>query len=392
MSTQMIRRATRYLGIGVIAASSLVFAQDPAVGPTVSPDNGPLTTAPSTGGWKRVGDQAQTQAQAQQPQSPYSNMPASMPADQQPQYQYPANQGQYPSANYPQQSQMPPSQLTVPAGTYLTVRVNQLLSSDRNQTGDAFSASLVQPLVVNGVVVAQPGQIIAGRVAEAQKAGHIEGVARLGIELTDITLVDGQQIPVHTALVSRKGPTSVGQDAGTIAAGTGLGAAIGAAADLGRGAAIGAGAGAAAGIIGVLVTRGHPSIISPEQVLTFQLEAPITIATDRDPQAFRYVSAQDYSQQPYYSQAPPPVYAAAAPPPPPAYYYGSYAYPYPYYGYGYGYPYYYPGFSLFLGGGFYGRGYYGGYYGYRGGPGVYRGGVVGHGAVGGGARVGGGRR
>jgi hypothetical protein len=387
----MIHRAARYLGIGIIAASSLVFAQDPNVGPTVSPDNGPLTTAPSSGGWKRVGDSSTPQqAQAQQPQSPYSNMPASLPAEQQPQYQYPASN--YPQ---PQQSQMPPSQLTVPAGTYLTVRVNQLLSSDRNQSGDAFTASLVQPLVVNGVVVAQPGQIIAGRVSEAQKAGHIEGVARLGIELTDITLVDGQQLPVHTALVSRKGPTSVGQDAGTIAAGTGLGAAIGAAADLGRGAAIGAGAGAAAGIIGVLVTRGHPSIISPEQVLTFQLEAPITIATDHDPQAFRYVSAQDYSQQPYYSQAPPPVYAAAAPPPPPAYYYGSYGYPYPYYGYGYGYPYYYPGFSLFLGGGFYGRGYYGGYYGYRGGPGVYRGGVggvVGHGAVGGGVRGGGGRR
>ena len=49
-----------------------------------------------------------------------------------------------------------------------------------------------------------------------------------------------------------------GHDVGTVATTTAVGAAIGAAADWGRGAAIGAGAGAAAGIIGVLLTRGHP--------------------------------------------------------------------------------------------------------------------------------------
>jgi hypothetical protein len=268
-----------------------------------------------------------------------------------------------------------PAQINVPAGTYITVRVNQLLSSDKNQNGDAFSATLAEPLVANGVVIAEPGQTIGGRVAEAEKAGRIEGVAKLGIELTDLTVVDGQQIPIKTTLISRKGPSSVGQDAGAIAGTTGVGAAIGAAADWGRGAAIGAGAGAAAGIIGVLLTRGHPSVIYPEQVLTFRLEVPLTIATDRSPQAFRYIQPNEYSQQSY-GQAPPLGYAAGPVAPAPAYY--AYGYPaaYPYY-YGYGYPYYYgPGFSFF-----YGPGYYRGYYGrsYVGGPRV---------AVGGGRVVG----
>src|SRR5438045_2355712 len=40
-----------------------------------------------------------------------------------------------------------PSRLTVRPGTYLTVRVNQWLSSDRNQQGDAFTATLQQPLI-----------------------------------------------------------------------------------------------------------------------------------------------------------------------------------------------------------------------------------------------------
>ena len=167
-------------------------------------------------------------------------------------------------------------------------------------------ATLLKPLVVNGVVVAEPGQTIGGHVAEIQKAGHISGLARLGVQLTDLTLVDGQQIPIKSSLVSRTGPSSVGQDAGAIAGTTALGAAVGAAAAWGKGAAIGAGSGAALGIIGVLVTRGHPSILYPEQTLTFRIEAPVTIATDHAPQAFHYVEPGEYSQ-PMYSQGPGPV-------------------------------------------------------------------------------------
>ena len=67
-----------------------------------------------------------------------------------------------------------PFQLTINAGTFVTVRVDEPLSSDRNQPGDAFSATLMQPLVVDGVVVAQRGQTIGGRVTEAQKAGRVQ--------------------------------------------------------------------------------------------------------------------------------------------------------------------------------------------------------------------------
>ena len=53
---------------------------------------------------------------------------------------------------------------------------------------------------------------------------------------------------------------------------TGAGAAIGAAAAGGSGAAIGAGAGFVASIAGVLLTRGKPTVIPPEDILTFRLE------------------------------------------------------------------------------------------------------------------------
>jgi hypothetical protein len=241
--------------------------------------------------------------------------------------------------------------LTIKPGTYITVRVNQVLSSDHNHPGDAFAATLVKPVVVDGVVIAERGQTIGGRVAEAKKAGMVEGTSKLGVQLTDLTLADGQSLPIQSQLISRNGPTSVGRDAGAIAGTTALGAAVGASADWGRGAAIGAGAGAAAGIIGVLLTRGRPTIIYPEQTLTFKLESPVVVATDRAPQAFRYVEPSDYQQTDLQRRGPPPTMRIAGPAP---YYYGpGYYSPY-YYGGGY-YPYYYgPSIGFYYGG----RGFY----------------------------------
>ena len=270
-----------------------------------------------------------------------------------PQSNYPPPPPNYQQGNYPPpQSANIPVQLTIRPGTYIQVRLNQWLSSDRNQQGDTFTASLEQPIVVDGIVVAQRGQTVTGRVTDAQKAGRVEGTSRLGIQLTDLTFVDGQQLPIQSQMISRAGGTSEGRDAAAIGTTTALGAIIGAGADWGRGAAIGAGAGAAAGIIGVLLTRGHPTVIYPESVLTFRIDQPVTIATVRAPQAFRLADNRDYgSSQPRLVSRP------TAPPPSPAYA------PYPY---AYGYPYApYTGFSLYVGPSY-------GYYRGRGGYGYYR--------------------
>jgi hypothetical protein len=170
-----------------------------------------------------------------------------------------------------------------------------------------------------------------------------------------LTLVDGQIVPIQSQLISRNGRTSEGRDAATIAGTTGLGAAIGAAVRWGSGAAIGAGSGAAVGLLGVLLTRGHPTYIGPESVLTFRVEEPVMISTERAPQAFRFVQPGDYNQPPSLEARRPPSYGPPPPPPPP-YYYG-YGYPYyPYYygpGFGFGY-----GTTFFFGGGRYHRGFH----------------------------------
>ena len=333
--TKPIRTVAYCIAMGLLAASIVAFAQDQAT-------PAPPSSAPSPG-WHSFSN----------PPEPQANYP---------QANYPPTND--PSANYPT-GQAVPSRLRLQAGTFVTVRVDQMLSSDRNKAGDEFSATLTRPLVAGGVVVAQRGEILGGRVAEAQKAGRVTGVSHLAVQLADLTLVDGQQVPIETELTSLAGPTSKARDAGAIAGTTVVGAAVGGAADFGVGAAIGAGAGLIAGTVGVLVTRGHATVIYPESVLTFRLSEPVTISTDRAPQAFRYVATNEYNRASN-AQGPPPTgsgwtckgYGYGWPLPtatPPPYYYSPY-YPYPWgasLGLWYG-----PGF-------FYGRLYYGRGYGYR---------------------------
>ena len=241
---------------------------------------------------------------------------------------------------------LPPA-VTIRPGTFVMVRMEQEISSDHNQEGDVFSASLAQPIVVDGIVVAQRGQTVMGRVAEAVKAGRASGTSRLALQLTGLTLADGLQAGIQSQMVNRNGQTSVGNDVGAVATTTAVGAAIGAAADWGRGAAIGAGAGAAAGLIGVLLTRGHATVVYPEQVLTFRIDSPVNVDLTRASQAFRYVGPDEYDR---------PVQTTVARRPPPARIYTPYPYysPYPYWG---GYPYYGSGISIGIWGGGYGRGY-----------------------------------
>jgi type II secretory pathway pseudopilin PulG len=289
---------------------------------------------------QRQDQQQQQNQQQQQDQQQQQAQPPQAPQNEPPQNTAPDAQQYGPQDNY-----TVPDTLTLPAGTLVQVRTTGWLSSDGNKVGDNVILTLDQPLVVDGLVVARRGQTVTGRVVTAEKAGRVKGVSKLAISLSQLTLVDGQLVDVQTALIKASGGHSNGRDALAVTGTTGFGAAVGAAAAGGSGAAIGAGAGFVAGIAGVLLTRGRPTIIPPESQLTFRVEAPIAISTVHGQVAFHPVTPEDYgtngrarAQRRYVG--PGPYY-----PPPP------YAYAYPY-GYGYPYPYVYPGLYV---------GYYGGW-------------------------------
>lgn len=295
--------------------------------PYGSPDEPAASSEPAP---QQPQDQQQAQHQDQQRGDDAST---AEPSQQEPQ-------------NAPAQSTaIVPARLTLPAGTLIPVRISQWLSSDRNHPGDTFSAILDQPIVVHGWVVARRGQTVMGRVDVAQKASEGNGVSRLGIEVTEVTLVDGEPLAVSTQM--QQAPPSPasqeppGRNVATVATTTVLGTIVGGAIGGGQGAAIGAGLGATAGLAAVLYTRGRPTALAPETLLSFRLAAPLTISTEEGQVAFRPVSQGDYRDEDAYAtprRGPGPGY------PPPSYYYGyGYCgpwgwncYPGPYLGWGVG--------------------------------------------------------
>ncbi|MBV8841198.1 MAG: hypothetical protein JO307_00175 [Bryobacterales bacterium] len=311
--------------LGLVAAAAFAFGQD-------APQQ-------DSGGWHRIGGGNQAPAVQTAPAQnfPGQNAPGQNPPGQ--------NQSQAVPTPPPPVS-LPPATLTLRQGTFVIARLNQLLHSDHNHPGDAFTATLVRPIIVDGFVVGRPGDLVAGEVTDAEPGRRGENVSRLGVKLTSITLADGNQVSVNSTLVTSNGPGWSVPDTATVAGTSAVGATIGAIAGGGVGAAIGAGAGGFAALAGLLMTHGRPTILSPESVLTFRVTNDIPVDTNRSPQSFRPADQNDYTQnnsQPRLTQRSGPGYPGSgypgsgyAAPGPYAPYYGypySYAYPYPYYGY-----------------------------------------------------------
>jgi hypothetical protein len=170
-----------------------------------------------------------------------------------------------------------PHVVTIPAGTIVPVRIGETISSERSHAGDTFTATLDQPLVIDGFVIAERGARAQGRIVESERSGRVHGLAQLGIELTQLTTADGQHIRLNTAAFQKQGEASKKQDAAKVGIGAAIGAAIGAIAGGGKGAGVGAGVGGAAGAGDVLLTRGKAAEIPVETRISFRLSEPVTV-------------------------------------------------------------------------------------------------------------------
>jgi hypothetical protein len=169
-----------------------------------------------------------------------------------------------------------PRTVTLPAGTLITVRLQENLSTKNNSDGDSFHCTLDQPLVVDGLVIAQRGATQRGKVVDLKESGRVKGKALLGIELTQLSTTDGQKIAIRTDTFRTQAQSGVKGDSAKIAFASGMGAAIGAIGG-GAGAAIGAGVGGAAGTAAVLATRGKQAELPSETRITFRLNQAVTM-------------------------------------------------------------------------------------------------------------------
>ena len=167
-------------------------------------------------------------------------------------------------------------QVTLPAGTVVTVRLAGAVGSKLSANGDHFNATVARPVEVDGKVVVPAGTEALGKVVEAVPQGRFKGAAVLRLVLESVT-VKNDSYDVKTNSVSRYLKGKGKRTATLIGGGAGGGALIGGLAGGGKGALIGAALGAGAGTAGAAYTGEKEIVLPAESTLSFKLAHPLTV-------------------------------------------------------------------------------------------------------------------
>ena len=166
--------------------------------------------------------------------------------------------------------------VTIPEGTILTVRLNNAVGSKISNSGDAFTATLAEPVMIGDKEVIPKGAEAAGVVTDAVPLGRFKGGARLALTLNSVT-IKGTKHEIQTTGISESEKGKGKRTATMIGGGAGAGALIGALAGGGKGAAIGAVAGAGAGTAGSAFTGNKNITLPAETSLSFKLKQPVEV-------------------------------------------------------------------------------------------------------------------
>lgn len=158
----------------------------------------------------------------------------------------------------------------IPVGQEIDGRLQDSLSSDRNQVEDRFTATTVVDLEIDRRVVIPAGSELRGVVSSVNPAGRIERKGSLTVSFDQIT-IDGRTYPMRGTVTQALESEGVRGEVGKIGAGAGVGAIIGG--------ILGGVKGALAGILigggGVIAaTEGKDVELPAGTILRVRLDAP----------------------------------------------------------------------------------------------------------------------
>jgi len=172
--------------------------------------------------------------------------------------------------------------VTLPAGTVLRLSVGHRFGSDISSVEDPVSATLVRPIVIDGLDVLPSGSRVQGYVTHAARSGRVKGRGSVGVRFTRITLASEEtSYRLRTRPWTAVAPATKKQDALKIGIPAAGGAAIGALIGGKKGAGIGALTGGGAGTAFVLSTRGRDVRVGRGAVITVRLAEPLRVAYPR---------------------------------------------------------------------------------------------------------------
>jgi len=169
---------------------------------------------------------------------------------------------------------------TLPSGSTFAVSLNQTLSTQTNQAGDDFTATVTQAVVgQNGAVVIPAGATVHGRVTSVAKSDHVGEAAVMNLAFESVSF-GGRSYPldatVQEAHPQRVTTNTVGRTAGRAAAGAAAGAVL--SKILGGGSVKGAIIGAAAGTAIAMGTADVNAVLPQGSTVVIRTDAPVSVA------------------------------------------------------------------------------------------------------------------
>ena len=114
------------------------------------------------------------------------------------------------------------------------------MDSERNSVGQTFTASLDEPIVINGQTAIPRGADVVVKLVDEKESGKLTGRTTLTLDLISLK-VNGRTVKVNTGTVTEESSSRDARTAKVAGGAAVLGTIIGAIAGGGKGAAVGLG-------------------------------------------------------------------------------------------------------------------------------------------------------
>jgi hypothetical protein len=166
--------------------------------------------------------------------------------------------------------------VTIPAGTSIELRLEDLLSSETAKPGDTFTASAAAPVLRGDRVAIEAGSPFRGKVELVDTAGgRTDRTARLLLVVNEVDhLGKSYEVAATVTGASERLETGLGSEAKKIGIGAGLGTVLGAILGGKKGAVIGATVGGTGAILG---TEGNEVELPSGTILELRLDRDLTL-------------------------------------------------------------------------------------------------------------------
>ena len=213
------------------------------------------------------------QQQTTDAQQPASAPAASAPAPAPP-APAPAERAEAPPTPKPAAPSAPQFRdVTIPAGTKLSVTVLSTLASNTSKIEDPVRGSLAEAVVVSGQTVLPKGTELSGSVTDVKQSGRVKGKAALAFHFDRLS-ARKETHRIQTAPVTIEAEGSTKKDVKKGGIGAGVGAIVGGIAGGGSGAAIGAVVGGAGT---VLATKGDEVQVASGTLVPVLVQEGLTV-------------------------------------------------------------------------------------------------------------------